>query len=133
MQQQPESPSSTLAVSPAPGPGPASDPGPVSSPPSRSGAHQPHPVPRWLVRVELFLRVMLWAYFGLIVCYLPWSGQVLADLPWSSQLWDHNPLWGLFPPLAHVAANGAVRGIVSGLGLLNIWFALSEAIRHWDG
>jgi len=32
--------------------------------------------------------------------------------------------------LSIYAANGAVRGIISGLGLLNIWIALQDAIRH---
>jgi hypothetical protein len=27
---------------------------------------------------------------------------------------------------------GAVRGVVSGLGLLNLWFAFQDVIRHWD-
>ena len=132
--QQPESTSSTLTVSPAPlaGAGAALDPAPASAPEPQGAAHSQHRVPRWLERVELFLRVMLWMYFGLIVCYLPWSGQVLTFLPWSHNLWDHNPLWEMFPPLADFAANGAVRGIVSGFGLLNIWFALREAIRDGD-
>jgi hypothetical protein len=35
-----------------------------------------------------------------------------------------------FPTLAIYAANGGVRGIISGLGLLNIWIAVQDAIRH---
>jgi hypothetical protein len=132
MQQQPESPSSTLAVSPAPAPGSASDPGPGSASAPHAEAQPPN-VPRWLVRLELYLRVTLWFYLGLFVCYVPWSGLVLTYLPWSYGLWNHNPVWGIFPPLAKVAANGAVRGVVSGIGLLNIWFAFKEAIRHQDG
>jgi len=26
-----------------------------------------------------------------------------------------------------------VRGLVSGLGLLNLWIAFHDAFRHWDG
>jgi len=35
--------------------------------------------------------------------------------------------------LAHVASYGAVRGIISGLGLLNLWYALQDVLRHREG
>jgi hypothetical protein len=47
--------------------------------------------------------------------------------------WDQNPLFVQFPTLSIYAANGAVRGIISGLGLLNLWIALKDAIRHRNG
>jgi hypothetical protein len=112
-----------LAVSPAPEPGPAADPAPSPASAPQSGAHQPHGVPRWLVRIELFLRVMLRMYIGLFVCYAPWSHT----------FWDQNPILLQYPTVANIAANGAVRGIVSGLGLLNLWIAFYEAVRHRDG
>lgn len=84
--------------------------------------HPPHHVPRWLERVELFLRVMLRMYIGLAICYAPWSHT----------FWDQNPLLLRFPWLAAIATSGAVRGIVSGLGLLNLWIAFQDAIRRND-
>lgn len=120
MQQQPESPSSTLAASPAPVPGTPSDPGSGSAP--HSDTHPSH-APRWLVRVELLLRIMLRLYIGLVVCYAPWSHT----------FWDQNPILLRYSTIANIASNGAVRGIISGLGLLNLWFALHDAIRHRDG
>jgi hypothetical protein len=99
-----------------------------------------HPIPRWLENVELFLRVLLRVYFGLAILYAPWSGQLvtyfpglIAYLPWSHVLWDHNPLFMHFPALGSFAAHGAVRGVVSGLGLLNLWIAFHDALHHWDG
>lgn len=71
------------------------------------------------MRAELFLRVMLRIYIGLAVFVVPW---------WPL-LWDQNPLFVQFPTLSIYAANGAVRGIVSGLGLLNIWIALRDAMQ----
>jgi hypothetical protein len=62
-------------------------------------------------------------YIGLAVCYAPWSHM----------FWDQNPLFLRFPTLAIYAANGAVRGIISGLGLLNLWIAFRDAVRHRDG
>jgi hypothetical protein len=122
MQQQPESLSPVLTVSPVPSSGSA-DPDPGSQPAPQTAQPEPHRVPRWLERVELFLRVMLRMYIGLAVCYAPWSHT----------FWDQNPLFLQYPAVANFAAHGAVRGIVSGLGLLNLWIAFQDAIRHRDG
>ena len=123
MHQQPESLSPMLTESPDSPPGPASESAPAPEPVPQDAELEPHKVPRWLVRVELFLRVMLRMYIGLFVCYAPWSHT----------LWDQNPLFLQFPWLADFVAHGAVRGVVSGLGLLNLWIAFQDAIRHRDG
>jgi hypothetical protein len=120
MHQQPESLSSTLTVSPAPPPEPQSDP---VADLAQTPEPNPHHVPRWLERVELFLRVMLRMYIGLAICYAPWSHT----------LWDQNPILQVYPALSPFIASGAVRGLVSGLGLLNLWIAFQDALRHRDG
>jgi hypothetical protein len=38
-----------------------------------------------------------------------------------------------FPTLGVYASNGVVRGLVSGLGLLNLWIAFNDALRNRDG
>ena len=122
MVQQPESTSTSPAANPA---SLKSTTGllPVGVRESRvAGMPVTQRIPRWLVRVELFLRVMLRIYIGLAVCYAPWSRL----------FWDQNPLFVQFPTLSIYAANGAVRGIVSGLGLLNLWIAFQDAVRHRD-
>lgn len=117
---QPElTPSSPIA----PSSGPSGEPLPVSATAGSAGAPPPQRIPRWLERFELFLRVMLRMYIGLAVCYAPWSHT----------FWDQNPVFVQFPTLSIYAANGAVRGIVSGLGLLNLWIAIDEAIRRRNG
>ncbi len=93
---------------------------PPSPPPHK---HGPDRIPRWLERAELFLRVLLRMYIGLAVCYVPWSPM----------FWDQNPLFSHYPTVGMYAANGAVRGIISGLGLLNLWIAFRDAIHHRDG
>jgi hypothetical protein len=123
MYQQPESLSPALTVSSAAPSGSESEPSPGSAPEPQAFEPQPHRVPRWLERIELFLRVMLRMYIGLAICYAPWSHT----------FWDQNPLFLQFPALADFAASGAVRGMVSGLGLLNLWVAFHDAIRHRDG
>lgn len=123
MSQQPEITSPPLTASPAPAPPAvaASAPDSPSHPPASSPA--PQRIPRWLERGELFLRVLLRMYIGLAVCYAPWSHM----------FWDLNPLFLRFPTLGIYAADGAVRGIISGLGLLNLWIAFRDAVRHRDG
>ena len=113
-----------MNASPAPASAAVIDP--VSDPPvpqAAPPAHAPQRIPRWLERGELFLRVLLRMYIGLAVCYAPWSHV----------FWDQNPLFLHFPGLAVYASSGAVRGIISGLGLLNLWIAFRDAIRHRDG
>ncbi len=88
----------------------------MPAPPPRPA---PQRIPLWLVRAELFLRVLLRMYIGIAICYAPWS----------SLFWDQNPLFVQFPTLAIFAANGAVRGIISGIGLLNLWIAFQDAIH----
>lgn len=126
--------STLLASNPVPTPGPVygrmsesgnepnPDPG-AQRAPQQQPEHSPQRIPRWLERAELFLRVLLRMYIGLAVCYAPWSRM----------FWDRNPLFLHFPTLSIYAANGAVRGLVSGLGLLNLWIAFQDALRHRDG
>jgi hypothetical protein len=116
-QQQPESPSSILT---APLSAPASD---SAAGESHTATESQHHVPRWLERGELFLRVMLRMYIGLAICYAPWSHT----------FWDQNPIFLQLPWLGNIMTAGAARGIVSGLGLLNLWIAFQDAIRHRDG
>jgi hypothetical protein len=98
----------------------ASAGGPGSSSLHKHGSQR---IPRWLERAELFLRVLLRLYIGLAVCLAPWFRA----------FWDQNPIFVQFPTIGAYAANGAVRGIISGLGLLNLWIAFRDAIRHRDG
>jgi hypothetical protein len=116
MSQQPEMISPPSPASSAPQSGSASGPSRVASVP------QPQRIPRWLERAELFIRVLIRMYIGLAVCYAPWSPM----------FWDQNPLFVQFPTLSIYAANGAVRGIVSGLGLLNLWIAFQDAVHYRD-
>jgi len=127
---QPDLISPTLPASPAQEPGVGQASAPVSaavteadlgtSPETTQVKHGPPRIPRWLERSELFLRVLLRMYIGLAVCYAPW---------WPA-VWELNPICLKFPTLLIYVTNGAVRGLVSGLGLLNLWIAFHDAIRH---
>jgi hypothetical protein len=75
--------------------------------------------PKWLQRAELFLRILVRIYVGVLVVLLPWT-----------RLWDSSPLFAHYPTIAIYAAHGAVRGLVSGLGMLNFWIALKDATNY---
>jgi hypothetical protein len=81
--------------------------------------HRPSRLPLWLRRVELYLYVIIRVYIGAIVLVLPWYAPLWAD----NQLLNH------FPRLATFLMYGAVRGMVSGLGLLNLYIAIAEAVN----
>jgi hypothetical protein len=78
--------------------------------------------PIWLQRLSLFVLVLFCVYLGVLVMILPW---------WT-RVWDHNLFIQSRPALAAVLRNGAVRGLISGLGLLDIWIGVSEAIHYHD-
>lgn len=78
--------------------------------------------PIWLQRLSLFVLVLFCVYLGILVTILPW---------WT-QMWDRNMFILARPWLAAVLHNGAVRGIISGMGLLDIWIGISEAIHYRD-
>jgi hypothetical protein len=78
--------------------------------------------PVWLQRLSLFVLVLFCVYLGVLVMVLPW---------WT-RIWDHNLFIESHPALAAVLHTGAVRGLVSGLGLLDIWIGVSEAVHYRD-
>ena|SRR5579875_1974940 len=91
---------------------------------SQASARPPEPPPppahsaTWLRRSELFLRVMVRLYIGVILIFLPWT-----------RVWAFNRFFLYYAPISHVMESGALRGIVSGLGILNLWIAIAEAIH----
>jgi len=78
--------------------------------------------PVWLQRLSLFVLVLFCVYLGVLVMVLPW---------WT-RIWDQNMFIQARPRLAAVLYNGAVRGMISGLGLLDIWIGISEAVHYRD-
>ena len=75
-------------------------------------------VPRWLLVMEIVLFVIVRLYVGALVVLLPWRSI------WTTNSWIMH-----WPMIAGFLAQGWVRGLVSGLGLLNIWIALSVLFR----
>jgi hypothetical protein len=101
-----------------PSPNAVASPPPPPETPRPPAAEHPTGI-SWVHRIDLFVRVMVRLYLGLILFFLPWT-----------HVWTFNRFFVYYAPIAHLTQNGAVRGIVSGLGLLNLWIAISEAIHY---
>jgi hypothetical protein len=78
--------------------------------------------PVWLQRLSLLVLVLFCVYLGALV----------AVLPWWTRMWDDNAFLNARPALAAVLHKGAVRGLISGLGLLDIWIGVSEVVHYRD-
>ena len=101
----------------APGPDNASQPsGPVLVMPPVKQPIRPH---RWLQRLWLVVFVLFCLEVGIILTVLPWT-----------KLWTDNSLLASYPSLQEFLMHGFVRGVVSGLGLIDIWMGVAEAVTY---
>lgn len=75
----------------------------------------------WLGRIRALLLVTLCATFGVLLVILPWTPN-----------WTDNPLLLGLPDLREIISSGFVRGLTSGLGLLNLWLGFWEAIHYHE-
>ena len=56
-------------------------------------------------------------------------GMVLAVSPWTS-VWSQNSFLAAHPGLKEFMSQGFVRGAFTGLGLINIWMGIWEAVQY---
>jgi hypothetical protein len=73
----------------------------------------------WRARILLAAKVL----------FMTWIGVLLAVLPWTT-IWTDNPLLLRSHLLRVMAESGFFRGFVSGLGLLDLWIAISDAVEY---
>jgi hypothetical protein len=69
-------------------------------------------------RILRVILLLLWLELGLLLILMPWS-----------EVWDVNYFMYQYPGLALFVMNPYLRGMISGLGVLNVLFAL-EAFRR---
>ena len=75
----------------------------------------------WLHRVLVLLLVFVCAAMGVLLLILPWRPE-----------WTDNHLLLGSPGLRSFVSNGFVRGLCSGLGLLDIWIGFWEAVHYHE-
>jgi len=88
-----------------------------SGPPAPPHAHPPVWAQRLLLVVEVAVAV--------------WAGMLVMVLPWT-RLWTENPLLAAWPTLKFILAQNFVRGIISGIGLVDVWIGISDAVHYRD-
>ena len=85
---------------------------------------QPSPAPASPVEV--------WVHRSWIVMYVVfciWIGIVVASLPWT-RVWTENSLVMAHPGLRSILQLNFVRGVVTGIGLLDLWLGVWEAVHY---
>ncbi len=73
----------------------------------------------WKDRILLVVFVLFCLEIGIILTVAPWT-----------PFWSGNSLLGGFPQLREFLMHDFIRGLVSGLGLINIWMAVAEAVSY---
>ncbi len=93
--------------------------GPVLLMPPPLPPKKPH---LWLQRIWLVVFVLFCLEVGIILAALPWTG-----------IWTNNSLLLGYPQVREFLMQNFVRGLVSGLGLVDIWMGVAEAVRYREG
>jgi hypothetical protein len=75
--------------------------------------------PLWMRRSKLVIFVMACIYLGIILVILPWN-----------DVWTQNALIRHYSALGDFAMNNFVRGGITGLGFVNIWLGIWEAVSY---
>jgi hypothetical protein len=83
------------------------------------GRRSPHRI--WLLRARALLFVTVCATFGVLLIILPWTPK-----------WTDNPLLLSMPDLRPFVSNGFLRGLCSGLGILDLWLGFWGAINYHE-
>jgi hypothetical protein len=107
--------------------GSVSEPVNVSAPPppqirpeaSQSVRPATEGLPIWMQRTFLVIFVVLCIEIGIVLIAVPWR-----------PVWSNNALLSDYPQIRTFMRLGFVRGIVTGIGLLDIWIGIWEAVHY---
>lgn len=89
------------------------------APSSGPGPHSSEPV--WAQRLKLVVFVLFCIELGMLLAVLPWT-----------RVWSENSLLAAYPTVRAVLQFEFVRGAVTGLGLVDIWLGIREAVNYRD-
>jgi hypothetical protein len=73
----------------------------------------------WLLRTWVVIRVAFFIELGMVLVVLPWTRG-----------WTENHLLVAYPQVRFLLQNNFLRGLISGLGFLDIGFGIWEAVRY---
>ena len=90
--------------------------------PSEGPQAVPAPAPVWLQRLSLIVLVLFCFYIG----------GLLTILPWSQRYFDSNAWLLAHPAVGNFLGRSWMRGVLSGIGLIDIWIGVSELLHYRD-
>jgi hypothetical protein len=76
----------------------------------------------WLHRLTVLLFVFVCAVVGVLLVIIPWRPE-----------WTDNRILLAYPGVRTFISHGFVRGVCSGLGILDIWIGFWEAVHYHEG
>jgi hypothetical protein len=79
-------------------------------------------------------RLTIWVHrlsLVVLVVFCIELGMLLAILPWT-RVWTENTLLVSYPALGAFMHNNFARGAITGLGLVDMWIGVWEAIHYSD-
>jgi hypothetical protein len=85
-----------------------------NEPPKAAGA-----ISIWARRLSLVIFVVFCVEMGMLLVVLPWT-----------PVWNENSLLLNYPSLRAFAQQNFVRGAITGLGLVDIWMGIWEAVLY---
>jgi hypothetical protein len=77
--------------------------------------------PLWAKRLMLAIEIGIALWTGILVLLLPWT-----------RLWAENPLLAAWPAVRVVLNLNFIRGMISGIGVLDIWMGAYDAVHFRD-
>jgi len=75
--------------------------------------------PLWLMRLWVVIRVAFFIELGMVLVVLPWTRG-----------WTENSVLLAYPDVRFFLQKDFVRGLISGLGFIDIGFGIWEAVRY---
>lgn len=96
-------------------------PGPQLVKPPESPAAPSSPVAIWIDRIGLVIKVVFYIELGMLLAVLPWT-----------RVWTDNSLILGYPTFRAILQLSFVRGVVTGIGLVDIWIGIWEAVHYRD-
>ncbi len=75
----------------------------------------------WLHRVWLVIFVIFCVELGMLLTLLPWT-----------RVWTDNSLLAAYPALHALFRNNFMRGVITGVGLIDVWIGIWEAVHYRD-
>jgi hypothetical protein len=76
----------------------------------------------WLHRLSLIIFVIFCIELGMLLTVLPWT-----------RVWTENTLAASHPAWRAMVQDNFVRGVVTGIGLVDIWIGIWEAVHYREG